>query len=146
MWKGKVKTDLPYAVWFSEHTGLPYAVWFSQRVSSEHDIRIWISRSAKAVVSELAREDVTDRMADYGKVGYGTLVIHTAFGPKQLMLDKEALIHGRDVRHSSRFEHLKYRPHQRFGGYTECFKDSALLDLCECIDDINDPMAVVGDI
>lgn len=33
-------------------TGLPYVVWFSQQGSFEHDIWIWVSRTAKALPSQ----------------------------------------------------------------------------------------------
>lgn len=84
-------------------------------------------------------EDLDTRFKEYHHLGYNLRTIHAIFGPKPFLLHLEGFIHGRDDSGKrSPFAHWKYRPAKKFGGYTECFKESARLDLCEFLDDCNE--------
>src|SRR5215831_9113219 len=39
---------------FSKHTGLPFVVWISYRGGARHDVRVKVSRNAKALPGEMA--------------------------------------------------------------------------------------------
>jgi len=83
-------------------------------------------------------DDINKRIPFYRRGGFQVEIIHTVEAPTELILHQEAIMHGLSLRVSP-FEHLKYRPMQRFGGYTECFQDrpDILTFLCEFMDDIN---------
>lgn len=38
---------------FPKHTGLPFVVWISYRGGAKHDVRVKVSRNAKAMPSEM---------------------------------------------------------------------------------------------
>jgi len=38
---------------FPKHTGLPFVVWISYRGGARHDVRVKVSRNAKAMPSEM---------------------------------------------------------------------------------------------
>ena len=75
-------------------------------------------------------ESVADRVAYYSRrCHYRVRIIHTVRGPKNLMLRYEKALHDGSGA-------TKHRPKRKFKGYTECFKETALLDLCEYLDEI----------
>jgi len=39
---------------FPKHTGLPFVVWISYRGGARHDVRVKVSRNAKALPGEMA--------------------------------------------------------------------------------------------
>jgi hypothetical protein len=39
---------------FPKHTGLPFVVWISYRGNAQHDVRVKVSPSPKAIASEMA--------------------------------------------------------------------------------------------
>lgn len=39
---------------FPKHTGLPFVVWISYRGGARHDVRVKVSRTAKAMPGEMA--------------------------------------------------------------------------------------------
>ena len=39
---------------FPKHTGLPFVVWISYRGNAQHDVRVKVSPSSKAMPSEMA--------------------------------------------------------------------------------------------
>lgn len=41
-----------------KRTGLPYVVWISQSGDFGHDVCVWVSRSPKAVPSEMVRATI----------------------------------------------------------------------------------------
>ena len=48
--------DSDLAAWanlFPKHTGLPFVVWISYRGGAKHDVRVKVSRSAKAIPEEM---------------------------------------------------------------------------------------------
>lgn len=88
-------------------------------------------------------EDIEMRTKNYETAGFVVNGIHSVYGPKQFVLTHEAIIHGRDYRVPSPVAHHRYRPSFKFGGYTECFQECALLELCEYLDDMSDELRTV---
>lgn len=48
-------TEAPFemANLFPKHTGLPFVVWISYRGGARHDVRVKVSRNAKAMVEDM---------------------------------------------------------------------------------------------
>ena len=48
-----VEAPFEMANLFPKHTGLPFVVWISYRGGARHDVRVKVSRNAKAIPAEM---------------------------------------------------------------------------------------------
>jgi len=78
----------------SEHTGLPFCVWiFSWDVLSSDDVRLWVSRTPKALPSEMVSVTIRPEV----RVVEGKMsALDLALLKKWVELNREVLIRYRD--------------------------------------------------
>jgi hypothetical protein len=85
--------------------------------------------------------NVERRIQQYRRDGFEVQVIYTIFGRAADIYAHERIIHGRSRSFKpSLFAASKYWPVHKFDGRTECYEESALLDICEYVDDCSDYM------